>query len=82
MNQKAVTSLVLGIMSIFIPIAGLILGIFGLTYSNDVLKDKTNDSKDLNVALGGRVCSIVGISLQTTGVSLLVCGFWLFQQFL
>ncbi|ARI78439.1 DUF4190 domain-containing protein [Halobacillus mangrovi] len=71
MNQKAITSLTLGIMSLFIPIVGLILGILGLVYANGALKSISYTSEDgKKAAVAGKICSIVGICVQV-GVILL-----------
>ncbi|QAS51996.1 DUF4190 domain-containing protein [Halobacillus litoralis] len=82
MNNKAITSLTLGIMSIFIPIVGLIIGIFGLTYANQSFKEMNEvESEGKNFAIGGKVCSIIGICIQAGVIILIVTGFFLFSSF-
>lgn len=55
------TPLVLGILSIVLTgIIGIVLGIFGIKYSNDALRVIPDSGK----AKAGRICSIVGIVLS------------------
>lgn len=78
--NRAVTSLTLGIMSIFIPVAGLIIGIFGLTQANRALKE-IEESEGKSFAVGGKVCSIIGMTLQSLLLLFIVIGFVLFSSF-
>jgi uncharacterized membrane protein len=74
-NQKAITSLTLGIMSLFIPVVGLVLGILGLVFANGALKsihDTSEESK--KAAIAGKVCSIVGICIQIGVIVLFALG--------
>lgn len=79
MYQKAVTSLVLGIMSIFIPFIGLFTGVLGLIYANQATRQMTGDESGQNFALGGKVCSIIGICLQTGIILFFIFVFLLFR---
>ncbi|WP_404451545.1 DUF4190 domain-containing protein [Virgibacillus necropolis] len=80
-NNNAITSLVLGILSIVIPIIGLILGIFGIIYANNSLNGTGNiNEENKKYAVAGKVCSIVGICIQSVSIILVVSGFMLFFQ--
>ncbi len=64
-NSKSIVSLVLGILSIFIPFVGFILGIIGIVLSRKATREiamRNENGKGLAVA--GLTCSIVGIVLQ------------------
>ncbi|MFG6116369.1 DUF4190 domain-containing protein [Halobacillus sp. MO56] len=64
-NNKAITSLTLGILSIVIPVIGLFCAIAGIYYYKGSMKEiKTKDEAGMNVAIAGLVCSIVGIIIQ------------------
>lgn len=74
-NRKSITSLTLGILSVVIPYIGLILGIIGIVLSSKSMKelDKINQ-KGRGLAISGKVCSIVGICIQTLLIILLFLG--------
>ncbi|KHE68859.1 DUF4190 domain-containing protein [Halobacillus sp. BBL2006] len=75
MNQKAITSLTLGIMSLFIPVVGLVLGIIGLVFANGALKSIYDTSEEgKKAAVAGKVCSIVGICIQIGVIVLFLLG--------
>ncbi|MBS4201106.1 DUF4190 domain-containing protein [Bacillus sp. FJAT-49732] len=60
-NSKSVISLTLGILSIFIPMFGIALGVIGLVFSRIGIKEieKTNEN-GRGIATAGFICSIVG----------------------
>jgi uncharacterized membrane protein len=64
-NNHSVISLTVGILSLFIPFIGVILGIIGIVFSRKAVKqiDKTNEN-GRGLATAGLICSIVGIILQ------------------
>ena len=64
-NNSAVISLTVGILSLFIPFIGLILGIIGIVFSRKAVKqmNKTNEN-GRGLATAGLICSIVGIIMQ------------------
>lgn len=79
-NNHAVTSLVLGILSIVIPVIGVILGIFGIIYANKSTNGTINISEEnKRYAVAGKVCSIVGICVQSIAIFLAVLAFILFM---
>ncbi|MDR7240175.1 DUF4190 domain-containing protein [Neobacillus drentensis] len=64
-NNSSVISLTVGILSLFIPFIGLILGIIGIIFSRKAVKqiNQTNEN-GRGLATAGLICSIVGIILQ------------------
>jgi len=64
-NNNSVISLTVGILSLFIPFLGLILGVIGIVYSRIAFKqiNKTN-GKGTGLATAGLICSIVGVIIQ------------------
>jgi hypothetical protein len=64
-NNSSVISLTVGILSLFIPFIGLILGIIGIVFSRKAVKqiNQTNEN-GRGLATAGLICSIVGIILQ------------------
>ncbi|SHI03932.1 DUF4190 domain-containing protein [Clostridium grantii] len=76
-NNKSISSLVLGILSIFLPFIGLILGIMGIVMSYKSIKE-INNSKEtgIGLAVSGRVVSIIGVCCQLV----IILGFVLFSQ--
>ncbi|TRM08319.1 DUF4190 domain-containing protein [Lentibacillus cibarius] len=68
-SDKAIASLVLGILSILIPFIGLVLGIIGIIFSRKATKElvKTNE-RGQGLATSGLLCSIVGIVFQLFAV--------------
>ncbi|MBH0231263.1 DUF4190 domain-containing protein [Halobacillus yeomjeoni] len=80
MNSKALTSLTFGILSLFIPIVGLILGLLGVRYANLSLTEISSTGEDgRNVALSGKVCSIVGLCIQIGALVLIFLSLLLFN---
>ncbi len=80
-NTNAVISLTLGILSVlFFPVIGWILGLVGLVYANRSLRQiEATQEKGQNLAIVGKVCSIVGIVLGLISVIILVGGLLLFS---
>ena len=68
-NSKAIISLTLGILSIVIPLIGLIPGVLGLIFSRKATKEivKTNENGK-GLATSGLICSVLGIVIQLFGV--------------
>ncbi|RHW43106.1 DUF4190 domain-containing protein [Neobacillus notoginsengisoli] len=64
-NTNAVISLTVGILSLFIPFIGVILGVIGIVCSRKAVKqmNQTNEN-GRGLATAGFICSIVGIILQ------------------
>ncbi|MES1040032.1 DUF4190 domain-containing protein [Peribacillus simplex] len=64
-NSKAIVSLIMGVLSLFIPFIGIILGILGLIFASKSKKEMkvTGESGD-GLVTAGKVCSIVGIILN------------------
>ncbi|MBE9913567.1 DUF4190 domain-containing protein [Paenibacillus donghaensis] len=63
-NGKAITALVLGIISIVILWLGAILGILAIIFASLALKDiKRRHQGGRGLAIGGLVCGIVSIVL-------------------
>lgn len=64
-NNNSVISLTLGILSLFIPFIGLILGIIGIIFSRKAEKQINNTNENgRGLATAGLICSIIGIILQ------------------
>ncbi|GGF25115.1 hypothetical protein GCM10010954_25000 [Halobacillus andaensis] len=87
MNVKgaALASLILGILSIFFPVIGLILGVMGVIYGRKVVKNPETEGQHAGMAKGGMICSIIGISLQLFIILSLIFGtllFWNFTSFI
>ena len=75
-NTNAVISLTLGILSVlFFPFIGWILGLIGLVYGNRSLRQiEDTKEKGKNLAVAGKVCSIVGIVLSLLSTIIAVGG--------
>ncbi len=80
-NTNAVVSLTMGILSLlFFPFIGWILGIIGLVYSNRSLREIENtQEKGKNLAVAGKVCSIVGITFSLLLIIIVIAGIALFS---
>ncbi|MCC3378800.1 DUF4190 domain-containing protein [Paenibacillus farraposensis] len=60
-NNKAVASMVLGILSVVIPYLGFIIGIVGIILSSLSLKEiNRHGEQGRGMAIAGLVCSIIG----------------------
>ncbi|GAK03700.1 hypothetical protein JCM19037_2040 [Geomicrobium sp. JCM 19037] len=63
-NSKAVTSLVLGILAVAIPYAGLVIGIIGLFIVRMANQEIAHTGEGgRNLVLAGKICAIVGVAL-------------------
>lgn len=81
-NNNAIISLVLGILSIMIPVFGLVLGIIGLIYASKALNKASGISEEnRKYAVAGKVCSIVGVCLQGIWILIAVIGFIGYMSF-
>lgn len=61
LSSHAVTSLTLGIISIFIPIFGLLLGILAIFFYRQSMQAQ---EKGKGLAVAGLVCGIIGVAFQ------------------
>lgn len=65
-NKKSILGLTLGILSIILPLIGLILGIIGNSLSKKSIAEIDNSNeKGKGLAKSGRICSIIGIWIQS-----------------
>ncbi|MBT2722864.1 DUF4190 domain-containing protein [Bacillus sp. ISL-46] len=72
-NNKSIAALTLGILSIIVPYIGLVLGIIGLVLSSKSIVEIDNLSENgRGLAISGKVCSIVGISLHALLILLMI----------
>ncbi|PYZ96289.1 hypothetical protein CR205_16325 [Alteribacter lacisalsi] len=72
-NGKAVTSLVLGIVSLILPYVGLITGIIGIVLAKSALKEiKVSSEGGRGLAVGGLTCSIIATVLYAIMVVLFI----------
>lgn len=72
-NSKSVISLTLGILSILIPLIGLLLGIIGVVFSRQAANEIAfSNETGSGFATAGFVCSVIGIILQTLSVVSLI----------
>ncbi len=80
-NKNAVISLTVGILAVlFFPFIGWILGLVGLVYGNRSLREiEDTKEKGENLAVAGRVCSIVGIALSLLSVIIVASGLALYS---
>ncbi|MCM3364488.1 DUF4190 domain-containing protein [Niallia sp. Sow4_A1] len=64
-NTSSVISLTFGILSLFIPFIGLILGIISIVYWRKAVNEinKTNEI-GRGFATAGLICSVIGIVFQ------------------
>jgi hypothetical protein len=64
-NNKAITSLVFGILSIVIPLIGLVLGIIGIILSKKAMTEiRATNQNGKGLATSSLICSSVGIVIQ------------------
>lgn len=64
-NNKSIISLILGILSIAIPIIGFVLGIIGIFLSRKASKEiRQTNEQGKGIATAGFVCSVVGVIIQ------------------
>lgn len=64
-NSNSIVALTLGILSILVPLLGLILGIIGLVIYGKARKEMALTGEGgKGLAISGLICSIVGILIQ------------------
>ena len=79
-NSKSIVALIFGILSILIPLVGLILGIFGIVISRNATKEiAVTNENGKGLAVAGLTCSIVGIGLQVIMILFYILFFLLFS---
>lgn len=61
LSTHSITTLTLGILSIFLPFIGLLLGILGIIFYRKSIQVK---EPGRGMAIAGFICSIVGICFQ------------------
>ena len=62
-----------------LPFIGLLLGIIGLVMSRNIIKEVDNpNDKSKGLAISGRICSIVGICIQSLVVLSVILGMALY----
>ncbi|WP_228100960.1 DUF4190 domain-containing protein [Paenibacillus donghaensis] len=70
-NGKAITALVLGILSLMIPYVGFILGIIAIVLASLAFKEiRQRNEGGKGLAVGGLVCGIIGTALY--GIIILI----------
>ena len=67
-NNKAIVSVIFGILSIVIPFIGLILGVIGIIFSRKATIEiiQTNQNGRILATLS-MICSVIGIVIQLLG---------------
>ncbi|ANC70223.1 MULTISPECIES: hypothetical protein [Salimicrobium] len=65
-ESKAVTSMVLGLISLPVPLIGWLLGIFAVAYARPALKSISYDNPKRWYAVTGMVCGILGIVMDVS----------------
>ncbi|MFA9556677.1 DUF4190 domain-containing protein [Evansella sp. AB-rgal1] len=72
-NSNSVLSLIMGLLSILLPLIGIVFGVFGLITSRKSIKEieKTREV-GRNLATSGFICSSVGIVIQLFAVLVLI----------
>ena len=81
-NVHSVISLTLGVLSIIIfPFIGWILGLAGLIYSRRSFKEIGETGEDgKNLAIAGRICSIVGILVSFLFLIVIIGGYVMYRR--
>ncbi|MEK3890644.1 DUF4190 domain-containing protein [Bacillus sp. FSL K6-3431] len=75
-KSKSIAFLYLGILSIIVIYAGLILGIIGFVMARKVMEEIDNQSNNSNsLAVSGRILSTVDICIQSLLFILTILGF-------
>ncbi len=82
MNNKAITSFIAGIMSIFIPLVGIVLGIMGIIYARRGLKEiELTGEEGKTYAVAGKVCSSIGLAIQIVLFIIVLISYFVFSSF-
>ncbi|UOQ49791.1 DUF4190 domain-containing protein [Gracilibacillus caseinilyticus] len=64
-HSNSTISLTLGILSIIIPVIGMILGVIGIVYSRKATRAIVNTNESgKGLATSGLICSVAGIIIQ------------------
>ena len=72
-NSKSVAALSLGVLSLFIPFIGLILGVIGIVLSFKSIREINSSTEGgKGLAIAGRICSVVGICIQLIIIVLII----------
>ncbi|SES67278.1 protein of unknown function [Oceanobacillus limi] len=80
-NGKAIAGLTLGILSVILPYIGVVLGIIGIVIANKGIKEIGETAGNgRGIAIAGRVCSIVGICIQSLLIAFAILAFILFMS--
>ena len=67
-NNKAIVSVIFGILSIVIPFIGLILGVIGIIFSRKATIEIIQKNQNGRVlATLSMICSVIGIVIQLLG---------------
>jgi uncharacterized Tic20 family protein len=68
-NNNSTISLIVGILSILVPLFGFFLGVIGIVISRKAIKEIERNNEDgRGFAISGLFCSIIGIILQFFGI--------------
>ncbi|PJN89784.1 DUF4190 domain-containing protein [Bacillus sp. mrc49] len=68
-NNKAIVTLIMGVLSLLIPFIGIILGVLGLIFaSKSKAEMKLTGESGNGLVTAGKVCSIVGIILNVVAI--------------
>lgn len=81
-NGKAITALVIGILSLVAPYIGIILGIVAIIIGKQAMSEvrKTREAGH-GLALTGLICGIVSVAIYGIMVILLIIGISMFSSF-
>ncbi|MBT2648880.1 DUF4190 domain-containing protein [Bacillus sp. ISL-34] len=76
-NSKAIVSLIMGVLSLFIPFIGIILGILGLIFASKSKQEiKLTGESGTGLVTAGKVCSIIGIILNVLVILIFLVFFY------
>ncbi|ASS96881.1 DUF4190 domain-containing protein [Peribacillus simplex] len=76
-NSKAIVSLIMGVLSLFIPFIGIILGILGLIFASKSKQEiKLTGESGKGLVTAGKVCSIIGIILNVLMILIFLVFFY------
>lgn len=74
-NGKAISSMVLGILSIILPYIGLILGIIGIVLAKKSFAElNVNKQSGRGMAIAGLTTSIIGVAIYGLILIMLIIG--------
>lgn len=78
-NGKSIASLVLGILSLFIPYIGFIMGIIAIVFASLSFKElKRTGEQGKGLSIAGLVCGIIGTVLYGIIILLVVLAVFIF----